>query len=161
MVMEILWNGYEMIILPCCCSFIMVSVVIRWLVMGRSLCLNSLCVETLWTYKGKEVKRGCVPGKGSYSGGGYTGGSLYSSYTEGGRSLYTGGKYTGDGLYGGYSGDDIVVKVYTEDIVEVITFHVKKYMIKDVVVRGQKLVIENMRKKKITFITVFIKIKVQ
>eukprot|EP01084_Bolivina_argentea_P266792 452671_1 len=103
MVMEMLWNGHKMIILPCCCSFIMVSVVIRWLVMVHSLCCNSLCVQTLGTYKGKEVKRGCVPGKGSYSGGGYTGGSSEGSYSGGG---YTGKRYTSGGSYGGYSGDD-------------------------------------------------------
>ncbi len=95
MVMEMLWNGYEIIIWSCCCSFIMVSVVIRWLVMVHSLCCNSLCVQTLGTYKGKEVTTVCVPGEDSYSGAGYADGSSY-----------TGGGYTGCGSYGGYSGDD-------------------------------------------------------
>ncbi len=66
--------------------------------MVNSLCLNWLCWETLWTYKGKEVKKLCVPGGGSYTGAAYTGGGYG-----------TGGGYTGGVSYGddrkGYSGD--------------------------------------------------------
>ncbi len=60
----------------------------------------------LLAYKGQEVKRVYVIGEGSYSGGGgYTYGSSYRVYREGGGSPYSGG-YTG-GSYGGqgYSGE--------------------------------------------------------
>ncbi len=63
--------------------------------MVHSLYLNSLCWDTLWTYKGKEVQRVYVPGEASYR-----------AYSEGGGSPYTGGGYTGGGSYCGYSGDE-------------------------------------------------------
>ncbi len=95
-------NGYEnvmechgMIIWPCCCadSFIKVPVVTGWLAM-----VYRLCLETVWTHKGKE---------GSYSGRGYTGKGSYGGYSggySGGDGLCAGG-YTGDGSYDGYSRD--------------------------------------------------------
>ncbi len=55
MVMKMLWNGHGIIFWLCYCSFIMVPVVIEWLVMVHSLCLNSLCLERLWTYEDKRV----------------------------------------------------------------------------------------------------------
>eukprot|EP01084_Bolivina_argentea_P279239 477369_1 len=111
MIMEMIWNGHRMIIWPCCCSFIMVLVVIRWLVMDHLSYLKWLRWEILCTYKRKEVKRLRVPAEDSYiySGarGRYTGGRSYKAYSsDGGASSYTGGEYTGCGSYGEYSGHD-------------------------------------------------------
>ncbi len=74
-------------------------------VVGYGSLVITRYVETLWTYKRKEVKTVCVPG----------GKFIYRAYSEDGGSPYTGGGYTcggsycgytGGGSYCGYSGDD-------------------------------------------------------
>ncbi len=72
-------NGHGMIIWPWC------VVGYGLLVMVWLLCVTSLCVKTLWIYKGKEVKRVYVRGDGAYSAGQYSG-SCSRGYSGGGFS---------------------------------------------------------------------------
>eukprot|EP01084_Bolivina_argentea_P124277 220220_1 len=106
-VMEMLWNGDEMFIWSCCCNFIMVLPVIRFLVMVHFVLSQLVILGDTMVFKGQELKRLSVPGEGLYSGAGYTAGGLYSGggYSGvGSYGLYSGGGYSGVGSYGLYSG---------------------------------------------------------
>ncbi len=105
--MEMILNGYIMMIYPNFYVFIQVPVIVGCWVMVSSLSFKSLCDDTLWTYKGEKFQD---------AGRGYSGESSYTGYSgcSGGGCTADGGTggciYTGyDGLYvghsGGYSGE--------------------------------------------------------
>ncbi len=121
MVVEMLWNDYGIVFCLCCCNFIWAPVVLSWWIMVHSLCLKSVCLETLWIYKGNTVEELYSRG-GVYTGGAHTGGV----YT---REGHTGKGYSAACSLGGCGIEtDIICGIVVKDMAHVYIKYVDEDM---------------------------------